>query len=76
MIDLSTFINQFKLVLRRLKRSPFYALVNVLGLTVGLIAVLFIGIYVYDELSYDRFHGPVLVSHCWSVAESIKGEPG
>ena len=50
------FINQLRLVLRRLKRSPFYTLVNVLGLSVGLIAVLFISIYVYDELSYDRFH--------------------
>ncbi len=50
------FINQLKLVFRRLKRSPFYTFVNVLGLTLGLTAVLFIAIYVADERSFDRFH--------------------
>lgn len=50
------FINQFKLVLRRLRKAPFYSLVNLLGLTIGITAVLFIAIYVNDERSYDRFH--------------------
>ncbi len=50
------FINQFKFVLRRLRKAPFYSLVNLLGLTIGLTAVLFIAIYVNDERSYDRFH--------------------
>lgn len=50
------FINQLKLVLRRLKKSPFYTTINVLGLTLGLTTVLFITIYVEDERSFDRFH--------------------
>lgn len=48
--------NQVKLVFRRLKRSPYYTLVNMSGLTVSLTAVLFITIYVKDEVSFDRFH--------------------
>jgi putative ABC transport system permease protein len=33
-----------------------YTLINVLGLVLGITAVLVIGLYVADELSFDRFH--------------------
>jgi putative ABC transport system permease protein len=33
-----------------------YALINTIGLALSLVCVLFIGLYVYDEVSFDRFH--------------------
>lgn len=50
------FRNNLKLILRKLKREKLYTFVNILGLTVGLTAFLLIGLYVRDELSFDRFH--------------------
>ena len=41
---------------RTLKRHKGYTAINVLGLAVGMAACLLIGLYVQDELSYDRFH--------------------
>ena len=48
--------NYLKVGLRNLLNQKFYSLINILGLTVGLTCSAFIGIYVYDELSYDKFH--------------------
>ena len=48
--------NYLKIALRTLRRRRSYALLNVGGLAVGLAAVLLIGLWVQDELSYDDFH--------------------
>jgi putative ABC transport system permease protein len=40
--------------LRNFSRNKFYTLLNVLGLSVGLAAFIFILLYVRDELTYDR----------------------
>jgi hypothetical protein len=48
--------NYLKITLRHLKRQPMYTAINVLGLVVGMAACLLIGLYVRDELTYDRFH--------------------
>ncbi len=48
--------NYFKITLRHLSKNRAYALINVLGLTLGITAALFILQYVYFELSYDTFH--------------------
>lgn len=42
--------------LRSLRRQPGYALLNVVGLGVGIACGLFLLLYVHDELSYDRYH--------------------
>ncbi|MEM6647936.1 MAG: ABC transporter permease, partial [Bacteroidota bacterium] len=39
---------------RNLKKHRAYAFINVVGLTLGIAACLMIGLYVQDELSYDR----------------------
>ena len=44
----------FLSAIRNIQKSPFYAILNILGLTIGLTAFIFILIYVNDELSYDR----------------------
>ena len=48
--------NYFTVALRNFRKQRFYALVNVLGLSLGLTCCLLIALYVADDLSYDRFH--------------------
>ena len=44
------------LAARRLLRHPGHSALHLIGLSVGLACVLLIGLFVRDELSYDRFH--------------------
>ncbi len=37
-------------------RNPFFSIINILGLAIGLATCLTISLYVFDELSFDRFH--------------------
>ena len=48
--------NHLKIAYRTLKRHKGYAALNVAGLAVGMACCVLIGLYVADELSYDRFH--------------------
>ncbi|HVG42983.1 MAG TPA: ABC transporter permease [Chitinophagaceae bacterium] len=48
--------NYFKIAFRHLLKSKLYAFVNIIGLAIGITSCLLIGIYIWDELSYDRFH--------------------
>jgi putative ABC transport system permease protein len=45
-----------RIALRNLGRQPGYAAVNVFGLGVGMAACLLIGLFVWQERTYDRFH--------------------
>jgi len=46
----------FKIAMRNLWRNKTYSFINVFGLTAGLVCFLLIALYVFDELTYDRFH--------------------
>ncbi|HET9824923.1 MAG TPA: ABC transporter permease, partial [Chitinophagaceae bacterium] len=48
--------NYFKTALRNLKRNKSYALINVLGLAVGIAASLLIFLVIQFESSFDNFH--------------------
>jgi len=48
--------NYFKIALRRLQKSKLFTLINIVGLTVGLVSCLLISLFVIIELSYDRFN--------------------
>lgn len=48
--------NYFKTTLRSLKKNKLFSLVNILGLSIGLTAVIFILQYAFFELSYDKFN--------------------
>ncbi len=50
------FRNYLKTALRNFKRQKVYALINILGLGVGLTCCILIYIYVAEELSFDNFH--------------------
>ncbi len=48
--------NYLKIAWRNLVKGKRYAIINITGLAVGIACCLLIGLYVYEELRYDRFH--------------------
>ncbi len=48
--------NYFKIAWRNLWKNKLYSAINVVGLSVGLAACLLIGVYIFNELSYDKFN--------------------
>lgn len=48
--------NFIKIALRNFTRQPGYAVLNILGLTLGVAATLFILLYTTEELSFDKYH--------------------
>ena len=49
-------LNYLTSTLRALSRRKTYALINILGLAIGICACVLIGTYVYHESTYDTFH--------------------
>jgi putative ABC transport system permease protein len=47
--------NYFKVALRNLWRYKGFSLINILGLTIGIVGCLVIGLFVNDELKFDKF---------------------
>jgi len=50
------FKNYFKTAFRNLVRNKLYSIINIAGLTFGLSSFLLIGLYLFDELTYDQQH--------------------
>ena len=48
--------NYIKIAWRNLKRNKSYALINTLGLSVGIASCILIFLFIQDEWSYDRYH--------------------
>jgi len=48
--------NYFKIAIRNILRNKVYAVINIMGLAVGMACCIIILLWVQDELSYDRFH--------------------
>jgi putative ABC transport system permease protein len=40
----------------QLKKEPFFSLINIFGLMIGLASFILIALYVFDEYTYDSFH--------------------
>jgi len=50
-------IKQFIIsVIRNIKKDVYQSALNIIGLTLGLTAVIFISTYIYNEATYDSFH--------------------
>ena len=49
-------LNYFLLALRNVKKQRGYAIINTLGLSIGLASALFIFLYVRHERTYDAYH--------------------
>lgn len=50
------FKNYFKVALRSIRKNKLYSFVNIIGLTTGITGCILIGLYIWNELSYDSFH--------------------
>ncbi len=48
--------NYLKIALRNIIRNKTFSLINIFGLSLGLVSFMGISLYVIDEFSYDRFH--------------------
>jgi len=56
------FRNYFVVAWRTLVKSKWYSLINTLGLSIGMAVALLIGLWIFDELSFDHYfpnHGRV-----------------
>ena len=64
----------FKTGWRNLWRSKLYSAINIIGLTFGIVCFLLIGLYVFDELTFDQQH--TYAERIYRVIEhrNIKGE--
>ena len=49
--------NYLKIAWRNLVKSPTYSLINILGLAAGMAVTITIGLWVYDEITYDDYFG-------------------
>jgi len=50
------FQNYFKIGWRNIIRTKGYSSINIGGLAIGLTVTMLIGLWIYDELSFDRYH--------------------
>ena len=48
--------NYLNIALRTLHKNLVFSIINITGLTIGLVASILIGLWVVDELSWDNFH--------------------
>lgn len=48
--------NYFKIAWRNLARSRSYSVINIGGLAVGMTVAMLIGLWIYDELSFNKYH--------------------
>ena len=48
--------NLIRIAFRNISRDATYSLINILGLTIGITGCFFLILYIFDDLSYDRFH--------------------
>lgn len=50
------FKNHIKTALRNMMKNKVFSVINITGLTIGITSFLLIALYVFDELTFDRFH--------------------
>jgi putative ABC transport system permease protein len=46
----------FKIAWRNLKKGKLYSFINIGGLAIGMAVAIIIGLWVWDELSFDKYH--------------------
>jgi putative ABC transport system permease protein len=48
--------NYFKIAWRNLIKNKGYSAINILGLSIGMASTILISLWIYDEITYDKFH--------------------
>lgn len=67
--------NYLKIAVRNLFRQKFYTIINISGLSIGIAVSLLIAFYVYDEVSYDKFHTDADRIHQIYLNAMLQGKP-
>jgi putative ABC transport system permease protein len=49
-------INQFRVAWRNLVKSKGYGMINIGGLAVGMAVAMLIGLWIWDEMNYNKYH--------------------
>lgn len=60
----------FKIASRNLARHPLYTGINLVSLSIGMAAALLIGLWVQNELRYDRYHRRA--EQVWRITTDLK----
>ncbi|GAB3809195.1 ABC transporter permease [Spirosoma humi] len=68
--------NYFKIAWRNLAKNKLYTGINIFGLALGMACALLIGLWVHEELNYDRFLPDVERVFFVRVQAEYKGEVG
>jgi putative ABC transport system permease protein len=50
------FRNAFKIAWRNLRNNRIYSVINIAGLAVGMAVALLVGLWIWDEVSFNRYH--------------------
>ncbi|MFC2106791.1 ABC transporter permease [Bacteroidota bacterium] len=50
------YYNYFKIAFRNIKRQKLYSIINIMGLSISIATLIFIILWVQDELQYERCH--------------------
>ena len=50
------FRNYFVVAWRNILKSKWYSLINTLGLSIGMAVALLIGLWIWDEVSFDHYY--------------------
>jgi putative ABC transport system permease protein len=66
--------NYFKIAWRNLVKSKGYSAINIGGLAVGMAVALLIGLWIYDELSFNKYHKNYDRIAQVMVAENFNGQ--
>ena len=48
--------NYLKIAFRNLSKNKIYSFINIAGLAVGIAVAMLIGLWVWDELSFNKYH--------------------
>jgi putative ABC transport system permease protein len=48
--------NDVKTAARNLWKHKTFSFINVIGLTIGITSFILIALFIFDELTFDRFH--------------------
>ena len=66
------FRHNFVAAIRNLRKNLVFSGINILGLSIGLAAFLMISLYVYHELSYDRYN--TKADRIYRIVENLRTE--
>ena len=66
--------NFFKVAFRNIVKQRLFSLINILGLSIGIAASLFVVLYVIDEMSYDQFHSDIESMYRIDLEGRISGQ--